>query len=143
MEFDQEVNMDISTSMTQQRPPAPAAAPEAVQAKVPIDPALQVDAAKVEARLVPNGVSAVEKNQEKDPEKLDTAVSKLNDFVQNIQRDLQFSLDEDSGEMVVKVIDSKSRQVIRQIPSEEALKLARSLAEQNGDGKLTIFKSTA
>jgi flagellar protein FlaG len=136
--------MDIGTSMTQQRPPAPAATPEpAVQAKVPIDPALQIEAAKVEARLVPDAVSAAEKNQAKDSEKLGTAVSKLNDFVQNIQRDLQFSIDKESGEMVVKVIDAKSQQVIRQIPSEEALRLARSLAEQNESGKLTIFSSTA
>ncbi|EIC29498.1 MULTISPECIES: flagellar protein FlaG [Methylomicrobium] len=136
--------MDIGTSMTQQRPPAPAATPEpAVQAKVPIDPAPQAEAATVEARLVPDAVSGAGKDQAKDPEKLGNAVSKLNDFVQNIQRDLQFSLDEGSGEMIVKVIDTKSQQVIRQIPSEEALRLARSLAEQNDKGKLTIFSSTA
>jgi flagellar protein FlaG len=133
--------MDISTHIAPQWPSAPAITPEqAVQAKAPADPAAQREAdAKTEARGVPAAVSAAEKNQ-KD---LDQAVDKLNDFVQNLQRDLQFSIDEKSGEMVVKVIDTASQQVIRQIPSEDALKLARNLMEQKDDGKLTIFRSTA
>jgi flagellar protein FlaG len=133
--------MDISTNISPQWSPASAVTPEqAVQKKVPIDPAEQGEAsAKVEARVVPIAVSTAEKNQ-KD---LDQAVDKLNDFVQNLQRDLQFSIDEKSGEMVVKVIDTASQKVIRQIPSEDALKLARSLMEQKEDGKLTIFRSSA
>jgi flagellar protein FlaG len=137
--------MDISTHIAPQWPPASAKTSEqAVQAKVPADPAAQGEAsAKTAAREVPAAVSAAEKNQPENQEDLDQAVDKLNDFVQNLQRDLQFSIDEKSGEMVVKVIDTASQQVIRQIPSEDALKLARSLMEQKDDGKLTIFRSTA
>ena len=43
--------------------------------------------------------------------------------------DINFSLDDSSGRVVVKVTDTKSGDVIRQIPSEEALKLAESLSE--------------
>lgn len=50
------------------------------------------------------------------------------------QRKLEFSIDEDSGRNVVKVIDSDSGDVIRQFPSEEVLKLS-SLA-RNGKGGL-------
>jgi flagellar protein FlaG len=137
--------MDISTNISPQWSPASAVTPEqAVQKKVPIDPAEQGEAsAKVEARVVPIAVSTAEKNQAKNQKDLDQAVDKLNDFVQNLQRDLQFSIDEKSGEMVVKVIDTASQKVIRQIPSEDALKLARSLMEQKEDGKLTIFRSSA
>jgi flagellar protein FlaG len=137
--------MDISTNIAPQWPPGPAVTPEqAVQAKVPVDSAVQGEAsAKIEARIVPVAVSAAEKNQEKNQKDLDQAVDKLNDFVQNLQRDLQFSVDEKSGEMVVKVIDTASQKIIRQIPSEDALKLARSLMEQKDNGKLTIFRSTA
>lgn len=137
--------MDISTNIAQHRSSAQGVTPEqAVQAKVPVDPAVQGESsAKIEARVVPAAVSTVEKNQVKNQRDLDQAVDKLNDFVQNLQRDLQFSVDEKSGEMVVKVIDTTSQKVIRQIPSEDALKLARSLMEQKDDGKLTIFRSTA
>ena len=35
------------------------------------------------------------------------AMNKMQDFAQTVSRDLNFSVDEDSGEMVIKVIDSK------------------------------------
>lgn len=62
-----------------------------------------------------------------DTEQVESAVSKISDFVQNFQRDLQFSVDETSGRTVVKVIDSETEQVIRQIPSEETLRIAEQL----------------
>ncbi|CAD5202236.1 Flagellar protein FlaG [Pseudomonas sp. FEN] len=49
-------------------------------------------------------------------------------FVQSIKRNLEFSIDEHSGQVVVKVIASETGEVVRQIPSEEALKLADNLS---------------
>lgn len=46
-----------------------------------------------------------------------------------IHRNLEFSLDEDSGITVVKVVDARSGDVIRQIPSEVAVRLAESFRE--------------
>jgi len=54
----------------------------------------------------------------------------LNGCVQKVQRDLEFSVDEQAGVYVVKVIDRHSRDVVRQIPSEEALEVARKLNDQ-------------
>jgi uncharacterized FlaG/YvyC family protein len=65
---------------------------------------------------------------------LQVAVSQINDYVQNLQRDLQFTVDEATGKDVVTVIDSESKEVIRQLPSEEALVLARRLAENRDAG---------
>jgi flagellar protein FlaG len=79
----------------------------------------------------------------KDDANLKKAVDDLNGYIQNVQRNLQFSIDEDSGTMVVKVIDSKSEKVIRQIPNEETLRLARSLSEDKHDATLNIFSSRA
>lgn len=64
------------------------------------------------------------------------AVSELNDYVQNIQRDLQFSIDEASGQTIIKVIDSQSKELIRQIPPEEVLALARNLDQLKDGGIL-------
>lgn len=60
------------------------------------------------------------------------AVNKINGFLQAEQRDLQFSLDKDTGETVVKIVDSKTHQVIRQIPSETMLHLAKEFDKLKG-----------
>lgn len=47
-------------------------------------------------------------------------------------RDLQFSVDQESGRTVVTVRDSSTGEVIRQIPDAEALRIAQSLGKQPG-----------
>jgi flagellar protein FlaG len=54
---------------------------------------------------------------------------------------LSFSLDKDTGDTVVKITDSKTDQVIRQIPSEDALRMARSIDAMQGKGKLINAKA--
>ncbi len=63
-------------------------------------------------------------------QQLEQAVTQLNDYVQSIQRDLHFSLDEASGESVITVVDRESQKFIRQIPAEGALQLARNLNQE-------------
>ena len=60
-------------------------------------------------------------------ERVESAVSQISDYVQRFQRDLLFSIDEDSDRLVVKVVDSETQEVIRQIPSEETLRIAKNL----------------
>ena len=59
------------------------------------------------------------------------AVSDMQDYVDAAGRNIQFQLDDDSGRMVVKVTEASSGDVIRQMPSEEALRLAENLAEMS------------
>lgn len=61
---------------------------------------------------------------------VEQAIVHLNEYVQSIQRDLEFSVDEGSGATVVRVIDRTTREVVRQIPSDVALSLARNLKVQ-------------
>lgn len=58
------------------------------------------------------------------------AVSKLNEYVQKTQRDLDFQLDEDSGKTVISVYDRHSEQLVRQIPDEVALEMAKKLSSE-------------
>jgi flagellar protein FlaG len=67
---------------------------------------------------------------------LDDAVSRLNDYVQTVQRDLQFEIDNDLGQTIVRVVDQQTQEVIRQIPDEVALRLAEKLQQ---DEPLTLF----
>ena len=62
-------------------------------------------------------------------ETLEKAVSNMQDFTQNIQRNLNFSINENTGRTVVEVTDKATGDVIRQLPTEEALRLAESLDE--------------
>ncbi|MNB88592.1 flagellar protein FlaG [compost metagenome] len=60
---------------------------------------------------------------------LEKAVTDIQEFVQAAQRKLDFSIDDSTGRIVVKVIATETGDVIRQIPSETALKLAQSLSD--------------
>jgi len=57
------------------------------------------------------------------------AISEINEFVQSIQRDLSFNMDEASGRTVIRVIDRESGDLIRQIPSDEVLAIASHLRD--------------
>lgn len=72
--------------------------------------------------------TALEREQKR-PESVEEAVSAIREFVQTVRRNLNFDLEDSSGRVVVKVTDAESGEVIRQIPSEEALKLAENLTE--------------
>lgn len=63
---------------------------------------------------------------------LEQSVKDLNALVQELQRELNFSVDEASGEMVVKVVDRQTEEVVRQIPSEEVLRLRQRLEQATG-----------
>lgn len=61
------------------------------------------------------------------------ATKRLQNFVAKVQGgDIQFNVDSDSGKTVVKVVDRGTQEVLRQIPSEEALEIARALDRFQG-----------
>mgnify|MGYP000541774999 CR=1 FL=1 len=60
-------------------------------------------------------------SQEEQLEALQEKVSQLNSHMQNLSRDLQFTVDDRSGDTVVTVRDSDTDEIIRQFPSEEVL----------------------
>jgi flagellar protein FlaG len=66
------------------------------------------------------------------PEELKSAVEKVQTFVSATTSDVNFSIDKDSGNTVVKVIDRSTKEVIRQIPSKEMLEMAQALDRLQG-----------
>ena len=77
----------------------------------------------------PAGQRAEADSAKSEDKPVEAALSNIQDFVQHIQRNLSFALDDSSGRVVVKVTDAESGELIRQIPSEDALRLAESLSE--------------
>lgn len=114
---------------------------------------LSVVQAQKDARLLAADPSAPSKASQEEPqragrseapreisrEEVEDAVAVIQEFVQSVRRNVNFSLDEASERVVVKVTDGESGDVIRQIPSEEALKLAENLSEVRS----LLFKAEA
>jgi len=73
-----------------------------------------------------------EKAQPLEREQLEKMAQQLQDFMGEMNRSLQFKVDEDSGRDVIKVLDKESGEVIKQYPSEEVLNLVSKLSESAG-----------
>lgn len=64
------------------------------------------------------------------------AADEGNSLLQAVKRNLHFTVDDSTKEVVVKIVDSDSGELVRQIPSEEMLAFIARLQELNGEGHL-------
>lgn len=64
---------------------------------------------------------------------LENVAKQLQEFIGKMNRGLEFTVDEDSGRDVIKVIDKNSGDIIKQYPSEEVLSLVAKLSEATGN----------
>lgn len=109
-------------------------APVKVTLAAPPEPRVAARSAAA-TRLAADSPVVKEKPAEQPPVsevQLQEAVNAANDFVRPINNGLEFSLDKDSHEMVVKVVDKATKEVIRQFPSEEMLAIAQALDKIQG-----------
>lgn len=60
------------------------------------------------------------------------AVKDINKSLQGMNQGLEFTIDSDTKETVVKVVDQKTKEVIRQMPTKEALEIAKALDQMQG-----------
>lgn len=77
-----------------------------------------------------NDFSALEETLRKELQELDSA--------KNVA--LKFSLDKDTKQLILSLIDAKSNEVIRQIPSELALKIVKFFNSKLEAGQVTDAK---
>jgi flagellar protein FlaG len=71
--------------------------------------------------------------QQVQPAETEQAISEVGDFLQSLNRQLSFSVDDTSNRTVVSVVDQSSGDVIRQIPSEEILRIAEKIKDLQND----------
>jgi len=75
-----------------------------------------------------------------DAKEVTEAVTQLNKFMQSMNNTaLQFTVDKDTNLSVVKLVDTQSKEVIRQVPSEEVLAVAKAINKFQG----LLIKETA
>lgn len=60
------------------------------------------------------------------------AIQSANAYAQSISISILFSLDQDTGHTVVKMVDTETKEVLRQFPSEEMLAISRSIDRIQG-----------
>ena len=63
---------------------------------------------------------------------LESAVTEMNSVAQNLQRNLLFSVDENTGGTFVKVVDKETDETVREIPSKEIREIKARLEEVAG-----------
>ena len=76
-------------------------------------------------------------------DQIKSATAQGNAMLQDMHRNLEFQVDKATKEFVVKIIDSETGKLVRQIPSEEMLKLTKILQEENLDKSGFIIKDRA
>lgn len=99
-----------------------------------LQPSVEVQADKVETEAVTKVKDTEQQNKGLvTSEQLEKVAQKLQDFVGEMNKGLEFSVDKDSGRDVIKVIDKNSGDLIKQYPTEEVLDLVAKLSEATGN----------
>ena len=115
----------VGASSTQYAPPVQTTAGAGAARKAEAPP----EAVRTQPAQEPQ---AAEKAAQPSSEQLNQAVKQIQDVITKSANSLQFSIDEDLGVSIVKVVDTESKKVLRQIPSEEVLKIAKALDTLQG-----------
>ena len=66
------------------------------------------------------------------PQQVEHAVEQIRQVVTAMAQNLRFSIDQGSGKTVIRVVDTQTKEVVRQIPTEEALSLSQALGRMHG-----------
>lgn len=88
-----------------------------------------------DTNITPSPVSTVRPkvgNKPESDEQIRQAVQNIQSAVDNLAHNLRFSIDEDTGKTIIKVVDAHTDEVIRQFPTEQAIEIARTLDKVQG-----------
>lgn len=107
-------------------PPSAAALPAAPRASVPDTHVTKVAPSPVSV------AQPVTANNQSSEEQVKQAVQKIQETIDNLAQNLRFSVDEDTGKTIIKVVDAHTEEVIRQFPTEQAIEIARALDKVQG-----------
>ena len=98
---------------------------QSTQASTPLsDKDIVSKVASVEIKLVD-----LEKSSRPTKEAIAKAAADIQNFVKDMGRNLAFSIDETTGYNVVRVVNPETNELIRQLPSEELLKIAKNMKD--------------
>jgi flagellar protein FlaG len=67
-----------------------------------------------------------------DVKDLNEVVNNINQAITSVPKNINFSIDENSGRKIISVYEKGTDKLIRQLPSEDALKLLENLEQLKG-----------
>ena len=67
-----------------------------------------------------------------DAERVDAAITAVHQFLRPVASSLRFVRDDSSGRILIRLVDSETQKVLRQIPSEEMLAINKALDRLQG-----------
>ena len=95
---------------------------------------LKVQRAKAQAEATPQAAEKPAEPVRQAPaappvevRKIESVTRQIDSFLRSMNKSLQFRLDESSGRMIVSICDAETGEVIRQVPGEEAMRIAQNL----------------
>ncbi|WP_432743845.1 flagellar protein FlaG [Methylobacter sp. G7] len=97
-----------------------------------------VESSKEALKTQPAALNAEAKEASLDSVK--SAAATGNSIFQSANRNLEFQVDDSTQKVVVKIIDSKTGDLVRQIPSEDMLAFVRRMQELEGDNQGTMLQ---
>jgi flagellar protein FlaG len=100
----------------------------------PLRPVEQVQTAEKQIEVKPEQELSKEKTASESisAKEVEEVLEAFQDLSETIQTKLSFSVDDNNNEIVVKVFDKESNELIRQFPSEEMLSLQDKMTDLAG-----------
>jgi flagellar protein FlaG len=62
--------------------------------------------------------------------KIESVTRQIDSFLRSINKSLQFRVDQATGQMIVTIRDDETGEIIRQVPGEDALRIAQRIEDQ-------------
>lgn len=128
---------DINTAALANGPLTSASSKDRGVQLVDDKPTKPTDAIELKLAKSSSETDLTKSNQSATNEEVQSAVKEIETAVQRAKRELQFSVDDSSGRTVVTIVDSNTDEVIRKIPTEEVLAIARRMKDgDDSEGSL-------
>ena len=68
----------------------------------------------------------------KAPQQIKEVITRLENTLQNVEPKIELSVDEELNQVIIRILDKESGELIKQLPPEDVLELDRFFAEQSG-----------
>lgn len=65
-------------------------------------------------------------------EQVQQLAHEMRQYAHSVERDLKFNVDDESGRLIITVIDPETDKIVRQIPPEETLHILRNMERGSG-----------
>jgi flagellar protein FlaG len=102
-------------------------------ASVPESKPAAASANRAGAPVAPDAASAPRPPAAKpvNPDELKESIDAINRFLK-VNSEVQFSIDDSSGQSVIKVVDTETKKILRQFPSQQALEIGKDFKGLKG-----------